>query len=95
MVNLIAQIQPSLEFIPPAFNSGVFNGSKLILPWYLKHREGIRDIQTQNIEKLVQLYEEFQTNKTRFLLAFRHPSTTDPLCLSYLLWYTVPQVAKK
>ena len=95
MVNSIAQIQPSLEFIPPAFNSPVFHFSKLILPWYLNHQERITDIQTQNIEKLAQLYQEFNTGKTRFLLAFRHPSTTDPLCLSYLLWYVLPQVAKK
>ena len=95
MLNSIAQVQPSLEFIPPAFNSLVFNASKMILPWYLKQKEAIRDIKTGNIEKLAQLYEEFDAGKTRFLIAFRHPSTTDPLCLSYLLWHILPQVATK
>jgi hypothetical protein len=95
MVNLIDQVQPSLKFIPPAFNSAVFHSSKLILPWYLKQKEGIADLQVQNLEQLVQLYEEFNTGKTRFLLAFRHPSTTDPFCLSYLLWYLLPKVAKQ
>ncbi len=94
MVALIEQIQPSLKFIPPAFNSTVFNISKLILPWYLKNKEGITDIQTENIEQLAQLYQEFNTGKTRFLLAFRHPSTADPFCLSYLLWHILPKVAK-
>ena len=95
MVNLIKQIQPSLEFIPPAFNLGIYYGCKLILPWYLKHTEAIEDVQTENTEKLAQLYDEFNAGKTRFLLAFRHPSTADPLSLSYLLWHTLPQVAKK
>ncbi len=95
MVNLIDRIQPSLEFIPPAFNSAVFNASKYILPWYLKKQEGIQDIQTQNIEKLVELYQEFDSGKTRFVLAFRHPSTSDPLCLSYLFWHILPRQARK
>lgn len=95
MVALIEQVQPSLKFIPPAFNSTVLNASKLMLPWYLKHKENITDIQTENIEKLAQLYQEFNTGKTRFLLAFRHPSTADPFCLSYLLWHILPKVAKQ
>jgi hypothetical protein len=94
MVTLIEQVQPSLKFIPPAFNSGVFTASKLILPWYLKQKEAVLDIQTQNVEKLAQLYQEFNTGKTRFLLAFRHPATADPFCLSYLLWHILPKVAK-
>jgi 1-acyl-sn-glycerol-3-phosphate acyltransferase len=94
MVNAINQIQPSLEFIPPDFNLGIFHACKLILPWYLKTQEAIDDVQTQNIETLAQLYEEFNQGKTRFLLAFRHPSTADPLCLSSVLWHILPKVAK-
>lgn len=95
MVNAINQIQPSLDFIPPDFNLGIYYGCKFILPWYLKKTEAIVDVQTQNIETLVQLYEEFNQGKTRFLLAFRHPATADPLCLSYVLWHILPKVAKK
>ncbi|MEL7334385.1 MAG: 1-acyl-sn-glycerol-3-phosphate acyltransferase, partial [Cyanobacteria bacterium J06560_2] len=39
------------------------------------------------------LYREFETGKTRLLLAFRHPSITDPYMLCHLLWRAVPQTA--
>lgn len=95
MVTLIEQIQPALKFIPPAFNPTVFNASKLILPWYIKQNEAISKIETENIAKLAQLYQEFNTGKTRFLLAFRHPSTSDPLCLFYLIWHLLPKEIKQ
>ncbi len=47
------------------------------------------------METLVDLYQQFQDGKIRFLMAFRHPSADDPLCMGYLLSHLVPQVARQ
>lgn len=91
----MSQVQPPLEFIPSALNSVVLRGSKLILPFWLRSRTNISDIQADNVEHLVELYEQFQSGKIRFLLAFRHPSAEDPFGLMHLLWNLVPQVAQQ
>jgi hypothetical protein len=43
----------------------------------------------------VDLYQRFQQGKVRFMLAFRHPKTEDPLCLVYLLSQLVPKLARE
>jgi hypothetical protein len=45
------------------------------------------------VETLVDLYQNFQTGKIRFLLAFRHPRADDPVCLAQLLSRLVPKIA--
>lgn len=95
MPNSISQVQPPLEFIPPNFNPLVLRGCQLLLPWWLRFRTPIRDIQAENVETLAALYREFQAGKARFLVAFRHPSTEDPFCLAHLLWNLLPQVARE
>lgn len=88
-------VQPPLEFIPPALNPLVLRGTQLLLPFWLQYRTSIANIEAENVEVLVDMYRQFQTDKIRFLMAFRHPSTDDPLSLAYLLWKLVPQVAKQ
>ncbi len=88
------QVQPPLEFIPPAFNPVVLRATQLILPVWLRSRL-ITQIKASNVEVLVNLYQQFQAGKIRFLLGFRHPSITDPLCMAHLLWHIVPEVAKQ
>jgi hypothetical protein len=61
----------------------------------MRSHTAISDIEADNIEVLVDLYRQFQEGKIRFLMAFRHPSVDDPLCMTHLLWRLVPQVAKK
>ncbi len=87
--------QPSLEFIPPAFNPLVWQGSRSLLPFWLRYGQGITEVRVDNAEELIELYHQFQQGKTRFLLAFRHPSTVDPPCISQLLWNLLPQIAKQ
>ncbi|MCU0543674.1 MAG: 1-acyl-sn-glycerol-3-phosphate acyltransferase [Oscillatoriaceae cyanobacterium Prado104] len=94
MSNSISQVQPPLEFIPPAYNPLIVQGCRQILPWWLKFRTNISHIEAANVETLAQLFHEFQEGKVRFLLAFRHPNTEDPYCLGQLVWKLVPQVAK-
>lgn len=94
MPNSISQVQPPLEFIPPAYNPLLARGCRQILPCWLKFRTNISHIQAENVETLAELFHQFQEQKVRFLLAFRHPNTEDPYCLAQLIWKLVPQVAK-
>lgn len=91
----IAHVQPPLEFIPPAFNPLVLRATQLILPSWLQLKTTITHIQADNVETLVELYRQFQAGKIRFLIAFRHPSVNDPLCMGYLLSHLVPQIARQ
>jgi 1-acyl-sn-glycerol-3-phosphate acyltransferase len=68
---------------------------KWLLPGWLKYRLSILSVQTVNAEILIDLYQQFQAGNTRFLLAFRHPSTADPFTMAYLLWYAVPRAARQ
>ncbi|NEO31053.1 MAG: 1-acyl-sn-glycerol-3-phosphate acyltransferase [Symploca sp. SIO3C6] len=91
----MSKVQPPLEFIPPAFNPLVLRVAKRVLPFLLRRQTQITQIQADDVEILVDLYRQFQEGKSRFLIAFRHPSIDDPFCMSYLLWQLVPEVAKQ
>ncbi len=95
MPNSTIHVQPPLKFIPPNFKPLVRQGTKLMLPWWLKFQTSIADIQVDNLETLAQLYQSFHQGKTRFLMAFRHPSTDDPFCIGYMIWYLLPKLAKQ
>ncbi|MEG4814213.1 1-acyl-sn-glycerol-3-phosphate acyltransferase [Microcoleus sp. K5-D4] len=94
MPNSISQVQPPLEFIPPAYNPLVMQGCQQILPWWLRFRTSISQVQAENVETLAELFHQFQNQKVRFLLAFRHPNSDDPYCLGQLIWKLVPQAAR-
>jgi 1-acyl-sn-glycerol-3-phosphate acyltransferase len=93
--NPLIQAQPPLEFIPPALNPLVVQGVKTVLPIWLRSRTSISEIKADNVETLADLYQQFQAGKTRFLMAFRHPSTDDPFSMLYLVSYILPKVAKQ
>ncbi|BAZ45479.1 hypothetical protein NIES4102_25030 [Chondrocystis sp. NIES-4102] len=89
------QAQPALEFIPPAYNYCVWKITKKILPWWLNYHQDIINIKINNASELIELYSQFNAGKMRFLLAFRHPTVTDPACIVQLLWNQLPQIAKQ
>ncbi|MBE9036804.1 1-acyl-sn-glycerol-3-phosphate acyltransferase [aff. Roholtiella sp. LEGE 12411] len=93
MADVIYQAQAPLEFIPPAFNPWVLRVVHLLLPSWISWQTAITQIEADNVEVLVDLYRQFQEGKIRFMLAFRHPNTDDPFCLSYLFSQLVPKVA--
>ncbi|MBD1909620.1 MULTISPECIES: 1-acyl-sn-glycerol-3-phosphate acyltransferase [unclassified Leptolyngbya] len=88
-------VQPPLEFIPPNFQTWVWWGARSLLPYRLRYSHNIADVQVQHIERLVDLYHQFEQGKARFLLAFRHPSTSDPECLLHLSSYVLPAAARQ
>ena len=101
MPHPIYRAQPRLEFIPQRFNLLVYYTVKLLLPILRRLRlrpwlpAGIAEIETVNVETLVNLYQQFQAGKIRFLIAFRHPEVDDPLSMMYLLSQAVPKVARQ
>ena len=91
----MTQAQPPLEFIPPAYNPLVWNIARGIMPFWLRYNYDITNIEIVNAEELVDLYHQFQQGKTRFMLAFRHPSIADPACVAEVLWHKLPRIARQ
>ncbi|MBD2771711.1 lysophospholipid acyltransferase family protein [Iningainema tapete] len=101
MPHSIQRAQPPLEFIPQQFDPLVHYIMQGLLPILQRLRlrpwlpTGIAKIETENVEVLVDLYQQFQAGKIRFLIAFRHCEVDDPLSMLYLLSRAVPKVARK
>nr|WP_242038921.1 1-acyl-sn-glycerol-3-phosphate acyltransferase [Anabaena lutea] len=95
MSEVMYQAQPPLEFIPPALNPLLLRFVHLFLPDWIRWKTPISQIEAENVEVLLDLYQQFQEGKIRFMLAFRHPKTEDPLCLAYLFSQLVPKVARR
>lgn len=89
------QAQPPLEFIPPQLIPWLPACLKPVLPLLLRWQAGIVAVEGRNLEPLARLYQQFQQGNLRLLLAFRHPQASDPLCMAYLLWILLPQVARQ
>ncbi|GBF80086.1 1-acyl-sn-glycerol-3-phosphate acyltransferase [Aphanothece sacrum] len=90
MTKLLTRAQPPLEFIVPSLNPWVLKGCQTLLPFWLNWQTNITQIQADNLEILANLYQYFQQEKIRFLMAFRHPNVNDPYCMGYLLWKLLP-----
>ncbi|MBE9035789.1 1-acyl-sn-glycerol-3-phosphate acyltransferase [aff. Roholtiella sp. LEGE 12411] len=101
MPRSIHSTQPPLRFIPLRFNRLILQITQWLLPILLRFRTrpwlpaGIVNIEAKNTEVLAELYQQFQSGKIRFLIAFRHPEVEDPLCMLYLLSRIVPKVARQ
>ncbi len=87
--------QPPLEFLPPAFDAKVHWLVKTLLPLWMRWRSSVKTVHTEGTETLVRLFQDFQNQQVRFLIAFRHPSPEDAYCLGHLIWYEMPRVAKQ
>ncbi|MGK7946014.1 MAG: 1-acyl-sn-glycerol-3-phosphate acyltransferase [Microcystaceae cyanobacterium] len=95
MTDTLIGAQPPLDYIAPDFNPLVFQASEMLLPLWLKWQTNVTAIESENVATLAHYYQQFQQGKTRFLLAFRHPSVNDPYFMGYLLWKILPKVAKQ
>ncbi len=91
----LIQAQPPLEFIPPDFNPLVYQVAEWVLPLYLRGSSRVESVEVKHPERLVELYQQFQEGKVRFMLAFRHPSTEDPTSMFQLLSREVPKAARE
>lgn len=66
-----------------------------LMPTLTAWRTNLAEVESHNVEVLADLYQAFTDGKTRLLLAFRHPNSTDPYVLSHLLWRDLPLAARQ
>ena len=95
MSHTITQAQLPLQFIPPQFTPWVLTFGRTVLPKWLPWQQNISHVELTNGKELVELFQQFQSGKARFLLAFRHPSTNDPPCVAQAVWNEVPKIARQ
>jgi 1-acyl-sn-glycerol-3-phosphate acyltransferase len=86
--------QPALDFIPPAYTPWLHRLCRLALPAVLASR-GIRRCEVSGAGRLAELYAAAQAGQVRLLIAFRHPSTADPLVMAQLIWKELPRAARR
>ncbi|WP_411876436.1 lysophospholipid acyltransferase family protein [Vulcanococcus limneticus] len=90
----IQTAQPPLRFIPPAYTPWLRRLARWSLPLLLRLRH-IHRTESRGAERLAALLADQQAGRARLLLAFRHPSTLDPLLMAQLLWCGVPRAARR
>lgn len=95
MSSVINRAQPALEFVPPEYSPWLQRLMRPVMPVWTALQTDLTEIESRHVETLAQIYHEFQSGKTRAIIAFRHPSATDPYVLSHLIWRDLPQTAKQ
>ncbi len=99
MPQFVRRAQPPLDFIPAAYNPLIMTAVKWTLPFLLRVRirpwlpAGIQSVEISNVERLADLYEQFEASKVRFLIAPRHVEVDDPLIGLYLCSKAVAKAA--
>jgi|688.fasta_scaffold22649_9 1-acyl-sn-glycerol-3-phosphate acyltransferase len=86
---------PPLDFLPPRLDGRVLAGARWLLPLFLRRACAITGVQVEGGERLVEAMAAFQAGESRLMLAFRHPSVSDPICLAALLWRELPRQARR
>jgi 1-acyl-sn-glycerol-3-phosphate acyltransferase len=86
---------PPLAFLPSRLDPRVLAVSQRLLPLALRQGGAITAREVVGGERLLAAMQAFQSGQSRLLLAFRHPSVSDPLCLAALLWLDLPRLARR
>lgn len=84
-----------VKFLEPKIKRTPFYFMKFLSPFYVRHVEGIKSIDDRNIKTLISCYKDFQDNKIKLLIAFRHPAKHDPPLLIHFLNDKLKKRAKK
>jgi hypothetical protein len=88
------RVQPPLIYYPPSFDLNLLRSLRFLLPAWMRWKCGISKIDSRNMERLVESIQTFQAGKTRYLFAFRHPTTDDHFSMLYLLSYGIQAKAR-
>jgi 1-acyl-sn-glycerol-3-phosphate acyltransferase len=83
-----------LKFLPPRLDGRVLGASRWILPLWLRWQSRVQEVEVEGMERLLEAMRAFQAGESRLLLAFRHPSLDDPLCMARLLWVELARAAR-
>ncbi|WP_431633282.1 1-acyl-sn-glycerol-3-phosphate acyltransferase [Alkalinema pantanalense] len=90
----VSRVQPPLAFIAPNLDTNMVRLTYALLPLWMRWKTALTEVEATNLEELVSLYQQFQSGKIRMLLAFRHPSVDDPVCIGYMLSRLLPRTAQ-
>ncbi len=91
----VTRAQAPLAFLPPNFQLWVLKLVVWLLPYWLKRRLKISQVNVSEIDRLVSAYKQSQVGNVRLILAFRHSSYDDIFCMGYLLTKLLPAGAKQ
>ena len=90
----IQNARPALRRLPTRPNRFVPAVVRRLLPLLFK-LEGLQRHREDAAARLAQAFSAQQNGDCNLLIAFRHPSTRDPLVLADLFWNHVPRTAKR
>jgi len=79
-----SQVRPALAFLPPTARPWLLSIAPLLARLHLALL-GVRRIELVGGESLVRLFQEVEEGRGRFLVAFRHSTTSDPTVMFNLL----------
>lgn len=88
------KVHAPLPTFNPTLNKPLLQLVQTLIPHWLRWNCGITAVSARNVETLVQLQQEFNQGKTRYVLAFRHPTTDDHISLLYLMSQVLPRAAR-
>lgn len=101
MPQTVRHVQPPLKFVPAAYSPWVMKAVHWMLPVFMRVRlrswlpAGISRIEVSGVDYLVDLYQQFESGKARFLMAPRHVEVDDPLSGLYLCSRAVARAARE
>ena len=87
--------QPPLDFLPPNFDPKVLWAMRTGLSLWIQWKSSVKALNIQGAEVLIDLFQQFEQQEARFLIAFRHPSPEDAYCLMNLLWNELPKISRE
>jgi hypothetical protein len=87
------RVQPAMAYLHPNLHKGVMSVVRFLLPYWLRYRAGITKVETRHIDRLVELMQQFQAGKVKYIIAFRHPTIDDQFAMLHLLSREVPHAA--
>ncbi len=88
-------VQPPLPFLAPQFKPWILKPLQWLSPLWLRWQRDVTHIEVHNIEQLAHSYDAFYQGKSRLIIAFRHPTIDDPVCLMHLLGQELPRCARR
>jgi 1-acyl-sn-glycerol-3-phosphate acyltransferase len=83
-----------LAYVEPRLVPWVYYFMRTAVPTYLRLVDGVRRVEVEGIEHLLDAYRSFYAGEARLLLAFHHPTAHDPSVLSYLISRALPAAAR-
>jgi hypothetical protein len=87
------QVQPAMAYLHPKIENWVMSIIRFLLPFWLRYRVRISKVETRHIDRLVELIQQFQSGKVKYIIAFRHPTIDDQFAMLHLLSRDVPRTA--